>query len=38
MINYEELPAALDVILYNGHFQLGLYKTKYHDREWKKLN
>ena len=35
---YEELPTALDIIMYNGHFELGLYKTKYHDRQWKKIN
>jgi hypothetical protein len=35
---YEELPTALDIIMYNGHFELGNYKTKYHDRQWKKLN
>jgi hypothetical protein len=32
-----ELPTALDIILYNGHFELGLYKTRYHDRLWKKI-
>jgi hypothetical protein len=31
-----ELPMALDVILYNGHFELGNYKSKYHIRQWKK--
>jgi hypothetical protein len=35
---YEELPLALDVILYNQNFDLGQYKTKYHDRNWKKMN
>ena len=34
---YSELPTALDVILYNGHFELGKYKTRYHIRDWKKL-
>jgi hypothetical protein len=33
-----ELPTALDIILYNGNFELGLYKTKYGDRTWKKIN
>lgn len=33
---YAELPTALDVILYNGHFELGLYKTRYHLRAWAK--
>ncbi len=32
----EELPMALDIILYNGHFELGTYVTRYHDRQWKK--
>lgn len=30
-----ELPMALDIILYNGHFNCGLYKTKFHLRDWK---
>jgi hypothetical protein len=33
-----ELPMALDVILYNGHFELGKYRSKYHIRQWKKDN
>ena len=32
-----ELPTALDIILYNGHFDLGTYKTRYHNRDWKKV-
>jgi hypothetical protein len=35
---YDELPTALDVILHNQSFDLGRYKTKYHDRNWKKMN
>lgn len=35
---YDELPLALDVILFNQSFDLGHYKTKYHDRNWKKMN
>lgn len=35
---YSELPIALDIILFNGNFELGMYKTKYHDRFWKKMN
>lgn len=35
---YTELPMALDIILYNGHFETGKYKTKFHDRQWKKIN
>lgn len=35
---YAELPTALDIILFNGNFELGTYKTKYHDRDWKKIN
>lgn len=34
---YSELPIALDIILFNGHFELGTYKTKYHFRDWKKI-
>lgn len=33
---YSELPMALDLVLYNGHFETGLYKTKWHFRDWKK--
>ena len=32
----EELPMALDVVLFNGKFEVGDYKTKYHYRDWKK--
>lgn len=32
-----ELPVALDIILYNGSFELGTYKTKFHVRNWKKV-
>jgi hypothetical protein len=35
---YSELPTALDIIMFNGHFELGTYKTKFHDRFWKKVN
>jgi hypothetical protein len=31
-----ELPTALDIILYTGKFEPGIYKTKYHVRDWKK--
>lgn len=34
---YAELPIALDIILFNGNFDLGTYKTKYHFRDWKKI-
>lgn len=34
---YSELPLALDIILHNNSFKLGTYKTKYHDRLWKKI-
>tara|TARA_R110000782_G_scaffold270273_1_gene370178 strand:+ start:3358 stop:3717 length:360 start_codon:yes stop_codon:yes gene_type:complete len=34
---YSELPMALDIILFNGHFQTGSYKTKFHDRFWKQI-
>jgi hypothetical protein len=33
---YSELPLALDLVLHNGHFETGLYKTKWHFRDWKK--
>jgi|ERR1035437_6043840 hypothetical protein len=35
---YAELPLALEIILYNGHFSLGVYRAKFHDRQWKKKN
>lgn len=35
---YTELPMALDIIMYNGNFDLGTYRTKFHDRQWKKIN
>jgi hypothetical protein len=35
---YDELPLALDVILHNQSFDLGHYKTKWHLRDWKKMN
>lgn len=35
---YAELPIALEVILYNGSFELGTYRAKFHDRQWKKKN
>jgi len=35
---YSELPMALDIILFNQSFELGTYKTRYHDRNWKKIN
>lgn len=31
-----DLPTALDIILYNGNFELGTYTTRYHDRQWKR--
>lgn len=34
---YSELPTALEIILFNGSFELGTYKTKFHLRDWKKL-
>ena len=34
---YEELPTVLDIVMFNGHFETGTYKTKFHDRQWKKL-
>ena len=35
---YSELPTALDIVLFNGSYELGTYKTKWHDRVWKKIN
>lgn len=35
---YSELPLALDIILFNGNFETGKYKTRFHFRDWKKLN
>ena len=33
----KELPIALEVILNAQTFVPGLYKTRYHNREWKKM-
>lgn len=30
-----ELPTAIDVILNTQSFELGTYKTKFHNRQWK---
>ena len=35
---YNELPTALEIILSTGSFQLGTYRTKFHDRNWKIKN
>lgn len=35
---FNELPLALEVILYTNSFEKGLYKCKFHDRLWKKIN
>lgn len=32
-----ELPVALDIVMYNGHFNVGTYKTKFSDRDWKNI-
>jgi hypothetical protein len=32
-----ELPMALDVVLYTQSFEIGKYKTKFHDKNWKKI-
>jgi len=34
---FEELTLALEVILYVGSFELGNYKCRFHDRQWKKI-
>ena len=31
-----ELPMAMDIVMQNGNFETGHYKTKYHLRDWKK--
>jgi len=31
---FNELPTALDIILYNSSFELGHYKSKWYDRDW----
>ncbi len=33
-----ELPIALDIVLYTNSFEIGHYKTRYHDRNWKKYD
>ena len=33
---YKELPIALEIILSTGSFEVGTYRTKFHDRNWKK--
>jgi len=35
---YTELPTCIDIIMYIGSFETGTYKTKYHDRVWKKVS
>ena len=32
---YSELPIALDIVLFNGHFELNTYATQYHSRVWR---
>jgi hypothetical protein len=34
---YSELPIALDIVLFNGNYELGTYKTKWHLRNWIKI-
>jgi hypothetical protein len=34
---FGELPLALEIILFNGHFETGTYKARYHDKIWKKI-
>lgn len=29
-----ELPTAMNVIMFNGSFEIGNYRTKFHDRNW----
>jgi hypothetical protein len=35
---YAELPLALEIILFNGSFELGTFRCRFHDRQWEKLN
>ena len=35
---YSELPISLSIILSRGSFETGLYKTKWHLRDWKKID
>jgi hypothetical protein len=35
---YQELPIALDIVLFNGSYELGFYKTKWHLRNWVKYD
>ena len=32
-----ELPRAVEVVLYTQSFKIGTYRTKYHDKHWKKI-
>jgi hypothetical protein len=32
-----ELPLALEIILFNGNFNTGMFKAKFTDRQWKQL-
>ena len=34
---YAELPIALELILFNGSFELGEYVARLHDKQWKKI-
>lgn len=34
---YSELPKALEIILQTGRFEVGIYKTKWHIRNWEKI-
>jgi hypothetical protein len=35
---FNQLPTALDIILFTGKFEPGHYKTKWYDRNWIKIN
>lgn len=34
----QQLPMAIEVVLSTQSFELGLYKSKWHIREWKKID
>lgn len=35
---YSELPTVLSIVLQRQSFELGKFRTKWHDLDWKKIN
>ena len=35
---YSELPTVLSIVLQRGVIEIGSFKAKFHDQEWKKIN